>query len=155
MSKIPPPSRRKSLASSTAKPSHRADASDSYARGLALRREVLGDRHVDQALAGGDGFSRDLDDLITRYAWGDVWARPGLTRHSRSLLTIAMLVALNRMEELRLHLRAAGNNGVTRQEIQEVLLQTAIYCGVPAAHTAFRVAEEVYAAMDREPASTR
>jgi 4-carboxymuconolactone decarboxylase len=154
MSKMPKASRRTSPASSTPETAPRADEADLYARGLDVRRAVLGARHVDQALAA-DGFGRELDDLITRYAWGEIWTRPGLPRHTRSLLTIAMLVAVNRIEELRLHVRAAANNGVTRPEVKEVLLQTAIYCGVPAAHAAFRVAEEVYAALDRESTAAR
>jgi 4-carboxymuconolactone decarboxylase len=114
-------------------------------QGMQVRRAVLGDAHVDRA-------SAKLSDpmLITRYAWGEIWTRPGLPRHTRSLLTIAMMVALNRTEELRLHLRAAANNGVSRDEIKEVLLQTAIYCGVPAANSAFHHAAEVFAQMDAE-----
>ncbi|HTP48735.1 MAG TPA: carboxymuconolactone decarboxylase family protein, partial [Casimicrobiaceae bacterium] len=92
-------------------------------------------------------FNREFQDLITRYAWGEVWTRPGLPRHTRSLLTIAMMVALNRSEEFKLHVRAAFNNGVTREQIKEVLLQCAIYCGVPAANSAFHMAEEVFAQM--------
>jgi len=93
-------------------------------------------------------FNRDFQDLITRYAWGEVWSRPGLPRHTRSLLTLAMMVALNRVEEFRMHVRAAFNNGVTRDEIKEVLLQSAIYCGVPAANSAFQAAEEVFREVD-------
>jgi len=103
---------------------------------------------VDRALKNKNDFNQDFQDLITRYAWGEVWTRPGLPRHTRSLLTLAMMVALNRSDELRMHLRAAFNNGVNRDEIKEVLLQTAIYCGVPAANSAFHVAEEVFAEMD-------
>jgi 4-carboxymuconolactone decarboxylase len=120
-----------------------------------VRRAVLGDRHVDQAVAAADAFSGDFDDLITRYAWGEIWTRPGLPRHTRSLLTIAMLVALNRIDELRMHVRGAINNGVTREEVKEVLLQAAIYCGVPAAHAAVRAAREVYAAVDGELTGSR
>jgi 4-carboxymuconolactone decarboxylase len=110
---------------------------------------VLGDAHVDRATAAlADPLQAEFQDLITRYAWGEIWTRPGLPRHTRSLLTIAMMVALNRTDELRLHLRAAANNGVSREEIKEVLLQTAIYCGVPAANSAFHLAAEVFAAMD-------
>jgi 4-carboxymuconolactone decarboxylase len=116
--------------------------------GMDVRRAVLGDEHVDRAQANKNSFNETFQDLITRYAWGEIWTRPGLTRHSRSLITLAMLVALNRTDELRLHLRAAFNNGVTRDEIKEVLLQTAIYCGVPAANAAFHIAEEVFAQMD-------
>ncbi len=111
--------------------------------GTKIRRAVLGDAHVDRAKAHETEFTADFQDLITRYAWGEIWDRPGLSKKTRSLLTISMLVALNRNEELRLHLRAALNNGVTREEIREVLLHSAIYCGVPAANTAFHAAAEV------------
>ena len=124
------------------------DERDRYAAGLQVRRAVLGDGHVDRSLANRTPFNEDFQDLITRYAWGEMWTRPGLPRHTRSLLTLAMLVALNRADELRLHLRAAANNGVTRDEIKEVLLHSAIYCGVPAANAAFRLAEEVFAQVD-------
>jgi len=111
-------------------------------RGLRVRREVLGDSHVDRALAARSPLTEDWQDLLTRYAWGEIWTRPGLDRRTRSCITVALLVALNREEELRLHLRAALNNGVTVEELKEVLLQTAVYCGVPAANSAFRVAAE-------------
>jgi len=114
-------------------------------KGMKMRRAVLGDAHVDRARAKENSFNAPFQDLISRYAWGEIWTRPGLPRKTRSLITIALMVALNRTEELRLHLRASANNGVTRKEIQEVLLQTAIYCGVPAANTAFPIAEEVFA----------
>ena len=116
------------------------DESERYERGMAVRRAVLGDAHVEAALAGRTALSREFQDLLSRYAWGEIWDRPGLPRHTRSLLTIAMLVALNRPEELRLHLRAANNNGVTPDEINEVLLQAAVYCGLPAANAAFHLA---------------
>ncbi len=119
-----------------------------YEAGLSVRRAVLGSAHVDRSLARLTPFNEEFQNLITRYAWGEIWTREGLPRHTRSLLTIAMMVALNRAEELKLHLRAAASNGVTRDEIKEVLLQTAIYCGVPAANSAFHMAEEVFAAMD-------
>jgi 4-carboxymuconolactone decarboxylase len=119
---------------------------------MAVRRAVLGDAHVDRAVATVTDFNRDFEDLITRYAWGEIWARPTLSRPTRSLLTLGMLVALNRPDELRLHVRGALNNGVTRDEIKEVLLQAAVYCGVPAAHTAFRAAEAVFEALDSETA---
>jgi 4-carboxymuconolactone decarboxylase len=119
-----------------------------FAAGDQVRRAVLGDAHVDLSLAKRTAFNEPLQDLITRYAWGEIWSRPGLPQHTRSLLTLAMLVALNRTEELRIHLRGAANNHVTREEIQELLLQTAVYCGVPAANSAFRVAEQVFAEMD-------
>ena len=114
------------------------DERERFAAGEQVRRAVLGDAHVDQSLAKRNAFNEPLQDLITRYAWGEIWSRPGLPRHTRSLLTLAMLVALNRTEELRIHLRGAANNHVTREEIQELLLQTAVYCGVPAANSAFR-----------------
>ncbi len=117
---------------------------DRYTEGLQVRREVLGDEHVDRALAKLTPFNEEFQQLITRYAWGEVWTREGLPRHTRSIVTIAMLVALNRGDELRLHLRGAMRNGVTLDEIKEVLLQCAIYCGVPAANTAFYIAEEVF-----------
>jgi len=125
------------------------DENERYRAGLAVRRAVLGDAHVDRSLRNASPFNEEFQELITRHAWGEVWTRPGLSRHTRSLLTIAMMVALNRSEEFRLHVRAAANNGVTRDEIKEVLLQAAIYCGVPAANTAFHLAEEVFAEQDR------
>jgi 4-carboxymuconolactone decarboxylase len=111
---------------------------------MKIRREVLGDAHVDAAIAKRNAFSDAFQELITRYAWGEVWTRPGLPRQTRSLITVAMLVALNREEELRLHLRAAIRNGATHEEIRETLLQSAIYCGVPAANSAFRIAHEIF-----------
>jgi 4-carboxymuconolactone decarboxylase len=118
------------------------DERERYERGLVVRRAVLGDAHVEAALARRTALTHEFQDVLTRYAWGEVWDRPGLPRHTRSLLTIAMLVALNRPEELRLHLRAAQNNGVTPDEIKEALLQAAVYCGLPAANAAFRLAAE-------------
>ena len=123
------------------------DDKERYEQGMKVRRAVLGDAHVDRAMTRANDFNREFQDLITRYAWGEVWTRPGLPRHTRSLLTIAMMVALNRSEEFKLHVRAAFNNGVTREQIREVLLQCAIYCGVPAANSAFHMAEEVFAQM--------
>jgi 4-carboxymuconolactone decarboxylase len=120
------------------------DERQRYERGLAVRRSVLGDAYVEAALASRTELNHEFQDLLTRYAWGEVWNRSGLTRHTRSLLTIAMLVALNRPEELRLHLAAAANNGVTPAEIKEVLLQAAVYCGVPAANAAFHLAAEAF-----------
>jgi 4-carboxymuconolactone decarboxylase len=111
--------------------------------GMRIRRNVLGDEHVKRAEAAKNDFDADFQDLITRYAWGEIWTRSGLPTHTRSLLTIGLMVALNRGEELRLHLRAAANNGVTVAEIREVLLHCAIYCGVPAANAAFHAAKEV------------
>jgi 4-carboxymuconolactone decarboxylase len=114
-------------------------------RGMKVRREVLGEAHVARATAEATALDREFQDLVTRYVWGEIWTRPGLPRPTRRLLTIAMLVALNRGEELRLHLRAAARDGVTPKDIREVLLQAAVYCGVPAAHNAFRIAGEVLA----------
>jgi len=121
------------------------DERQRYEEGMRVRRAVLGDTHVDTSLKNRNDFNEAFQDLITRYAWGEIWTRPGLPKETRSMLTLAMMVALNREEELRMHLRAALNNGVTREQIQEVLLQTAIYCGVPAANSAFHIAEEVFA----------
>jgi 4-carboxymuconolactone decarboxylase len=116
---------------------------DAYRRGMEVRRAVLGDAHVDRAEAGRTPLTEDFQDYITRCAWGEVWTRPGLDRRTRSCITVAMLIALGRTEELAMHLRGALNNGVTVAELREVLLQTAVYCGVPAANTAFRIASEV------------
>jgi 4-carboxymuconolactone decarboxylase len=115
----------------------------SHDEGMRIRREVLGEEHVDRAVARTTDFTRDFQDLITRYAWGEIWARPGLDRRTRSCITLTALVALGRDEELALHVRAALRNGLTRDEIKEVLLQAAIYCGVPAANAAFAVAQRV------------
>ncbi len=119
-----------------------------YEQGMEVRRAVLGEPHVERSVARLNGFNEEFQDLITRYAWGEIWTRPGLPRHTRSLLSLAIMVALNRAEEFRMHIRAAFNNGVTREEIKEVLLQTAIYCGVPAANGAFHAAEDVFAQME-------
>src|SRR5688572_20979687 len=110
---------------------------------MRTRREVLGDEHVDDANARKTPFTEDFQDLITRYAWGEIWARPGLDRRTRSCITLTALVALNRMEELELHVGAALRNGLSPDEVKEVLLQSAIYCGVPAANAAFAVAQRV------------
>ena len=115
----------------------------SYDEGMRVRREVLGDDHVDQAVERTTDFTRDFQDLITRYAWGEIWARPGLDRKTRSCITLTALVALGRDEELAMHVRAALRNGLTPDEIKEVLLQSAVYCGVPAANAAFAVAQRV------------
>lgn len=120
--------------------------------GLAVRRAVLGDAHVDRAQAAATDFSGPFDAFITRTAWGEVWARPGLDRKTRSMLTIAMTAALGRTEELELHVRATRNTGVTRDEVREILLQVAVYAGVPVANSAYRCAAAVYAALDREEA---
>jgi 4-carboxymuconolactone decarboxylase len=116
--------------------------------GMKVRRAVLGDAHVDEAEKNKTAFSEPFQDFITRYAWGEIWSRPGLPRNTRSLITLAMMIALNRSDEFRMHVRAALNNKVTRDEIQELLLQSAIYCGVPAANTAFHIAQEVFAEVD-------
>jgi 4-carboxymuconolactone decarboxylase len=129
------------------------DDAKQYKQGMKVRRAVLGDEHVNRAVAATTPFNRDFQDFITRSAWGEIWSRPGLPRHTRSLLTLAMMVALNRGEEFRMHVKAAFNNGVTRDQIKEVLLQSAIYCGVPAANSAFHIAAEVFAEMDRASAA--
>ena len=121
---------------------------DLHARGMETRRAVLGDEHVDRAIERTTPETEEFQDFITRYAWGEIWARPGLDRRTRSLITIATLVALNREHELAMHLRAALANGVSRDEIKEVLLQSAVYCGVPAANGAFAVFREVLATLD-------
>ena len=124
------------------------DEHERYATGMKVRRAVLGDAHVDRSLANRNAFNEEFQELITRYVWGEIWTRPGLPRHTRSLITVALLVALNRGDELRLHLRAAANNGVSRDEIKETLLQCAIYCGVPAANSAFHLAQQLFAEID-------
>ena len=116
-----------------------------HERGMEVRREVLGDEHVDAAIQRATGFTADFQDLITRYAWGEIWTRPGLDRRTRSCITLTALVALGRLEELELHVRAALRNGLSEDEIGEVLLHAAIYCGVPAANAAFAVAQRVLA----------
>lgn len=120
------------------------DEKERYDAGMQVRRAVLGDAHVDRSLQSTTPFNAEFQEMITRHAWGDIWTRPGLPRHTRSLITIAMLIGMNREGELKLHLRAARNNGVTRDEIKEVLLQSAIYCGIPAANATFHLAEEVW-----------
>ena len=117
--------------------------SEHYKKGLEIRRDVLGKDYVDQALAKINEFNGPFQEFITRYAWGEVWGRSGLTRRERSLITLAMLVALNREAEFRLHVRAAFRNGVTVEELRELLLHSGIYCGIPAANAAIRVAEDV------------
>ena len=119
--------------------------SDSYERGMEVRRAVLGDEHVDRAIARTTDLTADFQDLITRYAWGEIWTRPGLDRKTRSCITLTALVAGGHQHELAMHIRAARRHGLTPDEINEVLLQTAIYCGVPAANAAFAVAQEVLA----------
>ena len=115
-----------------------------YDQGLKVRREVLGDAYVDRSVGKVSDFMRPLQEFVTETCWGDIWTRPGLARRERSIVNLAMLTALNRPAELRLHVRGALNNGLTKAEIGEVLLQTAIYCGVPAAIESFKVSEEVF-----------
>ncbi|WP_439576001.1 4-carboxymuconolactone decarboxylase [Phreatobacter sp.] len=121
------------------------DEKDRFEKGLAVRRAVLGDAHVDRSLAARDGFTTEFQDLITRYAWGEIWTRPGLDRKTRSFLVLAMTASLGRWEEFRLHCRASFANGVTTDDIKEVILQIAVYAGVPAANTAVKEAKEVFA----------
>jgi 4-carboxymuconolactone decarboxylase len=125
------------------------DERERFAKGLEVRRTVLGDKHVNRSLEKKDAFTEEFQDLVTRYAWGEMWTRPGLPRQTRSLITLAMLIALNRADEVRLHLRGAFHNGVSREEIKELFLHAAVYCGVPAANAAFRAAEEVFAEQER------
>jgi 4-carboxymuconolactone decarboxylase len=122
--------------------------SERHEAGMKVRRAVLGDAHVDKAEKSKNAFTEPFQDFITRYAWGEIWSRPGLPRNTRSLITLAMMVALNRSDEFRMHVRAALNNKVTRDEIRELLLQSAIYCGVPAANAAFHIAQGVFAEID-------
>jgi 4-carboxymuconolactone decarboxylase len=131
------------------------DERERHQKGMSTRRAVLGDAHVNRAEKNKNEFNAEFQDLITRYAWGEIWTRPGLPRQTRSLITLAMMVALNRSDELRMHLRAALNNSVSRDEIKEVLLQTAIYCGVPAANSAFHLAQEVFTEMDAAAGTNR
>jgi 4-carboxymuconolactone decarboxylase len=119
-----------------------------FDQGLKTRREVLGSDYVDASLKAADAFNLPIQEFVTQYCWGDVWNRPGLDRRTRSFLNLAMLTALNRPHELKLHVRGAINNGVTREEIGEVFLQSAIYCGVPAALDSYRVAKEVFKELD-------
>ncbi len=116
---------------------------DAYERGMRTRREVLGDEHVDNAIRSTTEVTADFQSFITRYAWGEIWSRPGLDRKTRSCITLTALIAMNRPEELEMHLRAARRNGLTVDEIREVLLQSAVYCGVPAANSAFAIARRV------------
>ena len=118
-----------------------------FDRGLKTRREVLGSEYVDASIRNADEFNMPMQEMVTQYCWGDVWNRPGLDRRTRSFLNLAMLTALNRPHELKLHVRGAINNGLSRDEIREVFLQSAIYCGVPAAIDSFRVAREVFKEM--------
>lgn len=115
-----------------------------FDKGLEIRREVLGADYVDKSITAMDDFTRPLQELVTQYCWGEVWGRPGLDRRTRSIVNLAMLTALNRPHEIKLHVRGALNNGLTKDEIREIFLQTAIYCGVPAALDSFRIAKEVF-----------
>ncbi len=116
-----------------------------YDQGMTVRREVLSNEHVDRAVAGTDALTADFQDFITRVAWGDIWSRPGLDRRSRSVAVLTALIALGHHEEFAMHVRAARRNGLTVEEIKEVILQAGLYCGVPAANTAFRIAKDVFA----------
>ena len=126
------------------------DDRQSYDNGLKVRREVLGDAYVERSLQRRNDFNAEFQEMITSYAWDGIWNRPGLDRRARSMITLSMLIALNREAEFRLHIRAAHTNGVTRDELKELLLQSAIYCGVPAANSAFHAAQQVFDEMDRE-----
>ncbi len=128
---------------------------ETHAAGSQVRRAVLGDDHVDRAVAATTGFTADFQDLITRYAWGEIWTRPGLDRRSRSMITLTAMIARGHHDELAMHVRAARRNGMSVDEIKEVLLQSAIYCGVPEANTAFRIAGAVLAEEAQEPVDER
>ena len=121
-----------------------------FDEGLAVRRAVLGSDYVDRSIAAADDFNRPMQELVTEYCWGEVWTRPGLPRQTRSLINLAMLTALNRPHEVKIHLKGALNNGCSKDEIMEVLLQTALYCGVPAAIDSFRLAREVFAEVEKK-----
>lgn len=124
-------------------------ASEKFEKGLKTRKQVLGAEYVDASLANADEFTQPLQELVTEYCWGTVWQREGLSLKMRSIINLAMITALNRPHELKLHVRGALNNGVSREEIREVLLQAGIYCGVPASIDSFRVAKEVFAEVDQ------
>jgi 4-carboxymuconolactone decarboxylase len=126
--------------------------SELFEKGLKVRREVLGAEYVDASISQADDFNRPLQELVTEYCWGAVWTRPGLDRKTRSLLNLAMLTALNRPHEIKLHVRGALNNGCSKNDIMEVFLQTAIYCGVPAAVDSFRVAKEIFQELESKQA---
>ena len=117
---------------------------DIFNQGMAVRREVLGEQHVDRAESNKDEFTEEFQELITKYAWGEIWTRPGLERKTRSCITLAMMIALHREDEFKLHIKAALNNGLSKDEIKEVVLQSAIYAGVPAANSAFHWAQDVF-----------
>ena len=118
-----------------------------YEAGLKVRRAVVGDAYVDASLKNADAFSQPMQELVTQYCWGDVWSRPGLDRRSRSLLNLGMIAAMNRSEELATHVRGAINNGLTKDEICEAFLQVAVYCGMPAGLTSFKIARQVFKEM--------
>ncbi len=126
------------------------DDRERYDKGMTVRRAVLGDAHVDRSLQRRTPFNEEFQDLITRYAWGEIWTRESIPRRERSLIVLALMIALNRGDEFKMHVRAAFNNGLTRDDIKEVILQCAIYAGVPAANSAFHQAEEVFAAMEEK-----
>ncbi|TNV19414.1 4-carboxymuconolactone decarboxylase [Buttiauxella sp. B2] len=121
-----------------------------YQQGMDVRRAVLGDSHVDRTLSQLTPLNEEFQNFITRYAWGEIWTRPGLERHTRSMITIAMLIALNREAELKMHLRAAFNNGVTRDELKELIMHSALYCGLPAANATMHLAQQVFDEMDAQ-----
>ena len=123
---------------------------EKFNQGLEVRRAVLGAEYVDNSINNATDFNRPMQELVTEYCWGEIWTRPGLPRKIRSMLNLAMITALNRPHELKLHVRGAINNGLTKEEIQEVFLQCAIYCGVPAAIDSFRVAQEVFNEMENK-----
>ena len=125
-------------------------SNSTFEQGLALRKQVLGTDYVEKSIAGADDFSRAMQELSTEYCWGAIWSRPGLSLRDRSLLNLGMISALNRPHELKLHIRGALRNGLSREEIREVLLQVAVYCGVPAGMASFQLAREVFAEMDSE-----
>ncbi|MDE0300181.1 MAG: 4-carboxymuconolactone decarboxylase [Candidatus Poribacteria bacterium] len=126
------------------------DENKRFEKGMQIRKEVLGEEHVERSLANANAFNDAFQDLTTRYAWGEIWSRPELSKRSRSLITLAMLIALNRTPEFQLHVKAALNNGVSIDEIKEVVLQSAVYCGLPAAHSAFHSAQEVFDELNLE-----
>lgn len=128
---------------------------DTYKNGLALRRQVLGDEYVSRSLNQADDFTAPLQDYLTEHAWGAVWTRDGLSLKSRSMLNLALLTALNRPAELRLHLRGAINNGVTKEEIREIFLHCGVYCGAPAALDSFKIAKEVFAEIEQQASKER
>lgn len=128
-----------------------SEKAKTYQDGMAVRTAVLGKTYIERAQSRMTKFDEEFQDILTRYCWGEVWTRPGLERKTRSMLNLAMLASLGHDEEFKLHLRASRNTGVTRDEVKEVLLQVAIYAGIPAANSAFRMAREVFQEMDKEP----